>query len=458
LQSAHERAYRGFRLLGESGDLLLDYDQIPSALRPAERLLLHKKALSPGKYQIEWQAAERPAMRIPLVVRPGMTTQLYVLLIPSGTETALWTADLENAAMAFGPNGRPFAPDSGEMRLAERARYCLTRGATLITNPAMEALLSENLDNPMLGVLAAHLLLLEAEPRLDLIEAIIRNTAKKLGDDLPDLVALKLRLAALAPAKPASRHLDLVPIAFPPLLRSSWNYLIEESSRTPELIPSDSFAYRISRALVSNGIWMAWRRERAADLSPPSPPADVPVTEVLGGVLAPSRPPRGYRHAISLDAWMGKAFRYLLRNRTPSGDQTAEVQAHRDRLKRTLGKTLGESGSRELAAAGDEQRDPVERARDLLDYLVRTVDWEQAIRQLRHRETGSRLSAGLSDLEKALLPALDSAKRYLDSGGELDRRFVEGMARSLAVPPPVLLEGLADLARHLVRIALGKSS
>ncbi len=98
-----------------------------------------------------------------------------------------------------------------------------------------------------------------------------------------------------------------------------------------------------------------------------------------------------------------------------------------------------------------------ERARDLVEYLVRNVAWDQVIRQLRRRESANQLSASLSDLEKALLPVLRFAKQHLEDGGELDRSFVEGMAKSLAIPINVLLDGLADPARQLARIALGKA-
>jgi len=448
-KTVYEQAYQGFRLLDENGDTVLDYDAIPSALRLADRLLLHKADLPPASYQLEWKAVEGPAIRLPLIIRPDMTTQLYVLLARSGHGSTRWTPDMENAAMAYGWNARGFAADSPEMRLAERTRYCLTRGASLMTTPDMDEMLRAKFENPMLGLLAAHLLLLEKDPMFELIETIIRNTGDLLGDDFPDVVALRMRLASMVPASPGSRHLDIVPITVPPLLRRSWDYLVEATNRTPDLIPKDSFAYRVSRTVVSNGIWMAWRPERTFTVAP-APTDASKTTEKPGKVPARSRLSWGLGVAASLGAWARRAFGYLGSSKPTPGDD-------RDRLKQVLEKVLDGSETRELAAAGEKQCDPVERARDLVEYLVRNVAWDQVIRQLRRRESGSQLSASLSDLEKSLLPVLQSAKQHLEDGGELDRRFVEGMAKSLAVPIDVLLDGLADLARQLARIALGKA-
>ncbi|OGC90234.1 MAG: hypothetical protein A2W25_15395 [candidate division Zixibacteria bacterium RBG_16_53_22] len=111
---------------------------------------------------------------------------------------------------------------------------------------------------------------------------------------------------------------------------------------------------------------------------------------------------------------------------------------------------------RKLGAVGDQERDPVEQLRIVVEYLVKHVAWDEVIRILRNRKSGRRLSATLSDHQKSLLSALQFAKQHHEDGGMLNRHFVEGMAKSLAVPVPALLDSIADLARQLGRIALGK--
>lgn len=442
-QAEYEQAYRGFRLLAEDGRLLLDYDALPGALRLGDRLLLHKADLPAANYQLEWQPAQGSSLRLPLIVPPGLNTQLYVLVTRSGSGG--WVADLANAAMAFGWFNQGFEADSPEMRLAERARYSLARGANLLTTPYMDELLRDKFKNPMLGLLGAHLMLLDAEPDFALLEIVLGNTAGLLGDAFPDVIALNWRFAALSGA----RQPDMLPVSFPPLLRRSWDYLVEASGKTPDLIPPDSVAYRVSSSLVSNGIWVAWRPPREAT----RPATDlVATTEKLSKVRTWGS---GDTSAKPWSAWVGRAYHYLRSLGRESATEDPKIRADRDRLKAVLAKVLDAGETQDLTAA-ETHRDPLERARDLVEYLVRNVDWEQVIRHLRRRNTGSRLSAGLHDLERALLPALQFAKQRLDDGGELDRRFVEGMARSLAVPVPVLLDGLLGLARELVRIALGK--
>jgi hypothetical protein len=442
-QAEYEQAYRGFRLLAEDGRLLLDYDALPGALRLGDRLLLHKADLPAANYQLERQPAQGPTLRLPLIVPPGLNTQLYVLVTRSGSGG--WVADLANAAVAFGWSDQGFEADSPEMRFAERARYSLARGANLLTTPYMDELLRAKFKNPMLGLLGAHLMLLDAEPDFELLEIVLGNTAGLLGNAFPDVIALQWKLGALSGA----RQPDMLPVSFPPLLRRSWDYLVEASSKTPELIPPDSFAYRVSSSLVSNGIWVAWRPPREATRS---------TTDVVGRSEKLSKVRTwgsGDTSAKPWSAWVGRAYHYLRSLGRESATEDPQVRADRDRLEAVLAKVLDAGETQDLTAA-ETHRDPLERARDLVEYLVRNVDWEQVIRHLRRRDTVSRLSAGLRDLERALLPVLQFARRHLEDGGALDDRFVEGMARSLAVPVPVLLDGLLGLARELARIALGK--
>src|SRR5690242_15174292 len=87
----------------------------------------------------------------------------------------------------------------------------------------MDELLMGKFENPMKGLVAAHLLLLDAQPRLDLVAHVVGNTGGLVGADHPDVLALRLRvdqlrgqpaagLAALrggAPAADASAVLGL---------------------------------------------------------------------------------------------------------------------------------------------------------------------------------------------------------------------------------------------------------
>jgi hypothetical protein len=346
-------------------------------------------------------------------------------------------------------------PDSPEMRLAERARYCLSRGANMMNAPHLDEMLRAKFENPMLGILGAHLLLLDKEPRYDLIDLVLTNTGGLLGDDFPDVVALKMKFASMTRGDGVRRVSDIVPVNFPPLLRRSWDYLLDASATTPDLIPAGSFSARISRSIVNSGIWLAWRPEQTP-IEAGRPAGPLQIEKKLERMQAPPSAPRSFGFATSIGAWAGKALEYLRRSEPGPSEEETTLRASRDRLKQVLDKVLDGNEVRELATTDDQERDPVERARDLVEFLVRNVEWDKVIRQLRRREAGGPLSTSLSDIEKALLPALHFAKQHLEDGGELDRRFVEGMAKSLAVPMPVLLNSLENLARQLVRIALGK--
>jgi len=458
-QSSYRQAYQGLRLLSLNNTVILDFDSLSSALDLANGLLLHEASLPAANYQLEWKSPQGMAVRIPIIVRPQLSTQLYVLVQNTGSEYAGLLPDLSNSAIAYTRSGYGFHADSLEMRLAERARFCLSRGANMIIDPYLDEMLGAKLENPMLGLLGAHLLLLEKEPRHEFIDVVLTNTGTLLGDDFPDVIALKLKLASMTQGHVTKGADNIIPVNFPPLLRRSWDYLLEASVTTPDLIPSDSFASSISRSIVTNGIWMAWRHQQAGvDICETNG-----ITEALNKledrwvpVIAKTSKRSEFRNWVG--GLTGKVTDYIRHYAaTPILANTDNLLGTRDELKHVLEKVLDVYEIRKLAneASPQQERDLVERVRDLVVYLVTSVAWDEVITKVRRSEAGSQLSTSLSDIQKTLLPILQFARQHLEGGGELDRRFVEGMATSLAIPMSVFLDSLADLARQLALIVIG---
>lgn len=438
IRQAYARAYRGFRLLDQDGAVKFDYDSLELALNVHGRLLLRATHLPAGHYQLEWRPEQGPAMRMPIILRPGLTTQWYALVQGEAGAPARWRPDLGNLAIAFADKHGAKQLDNPLMLLAERARLALGRSGKLPDATLADDLARGASDNPMLGLLAAHLLLLEKAPRLDLIEQVLANTEAMLGGDFPDVIALGIKLAALRrragerrPGGPGG----LMPVGFPPLLRRSWDYLLEASVGSPDLIPADSLAARVSPFLVNCGIWLAWRPQ--AHEGEGDSVAATPTLEQW------TRQQPDIQRVLARGALLGMS---LYRSTLPDLTDNTVPSLNLDRLARTLG-AAPPGGD----VTGDEaMHDPFEQARNLLEHLILLVPWDQVIRQIRRGEMDNAFLEGVTDLQRALLLSLRFAQQHFAEGGQFDRRFIEGMARSLAVPVSMLLDGLIALADRVV--------
>jgi len=67
-------------------------------------------------------------------------------------------------------------------------------------------------------------------------------------------------------------------------------------------------------------------------------------------------------------------FRYIL-DPTPTSGESANIRAASSGLKQVLKNVLDGNDMNELFATGEHKRDPIELARDLVEYLVRNVAW-----------------------------------------------------------------------------------
>lgn len=111
-----------------------------------------------------------------------------------------WRADLSRTSVLLSQT-RGFSPNESLLRVTELARVALAtkgpgeRGQTdrRLVPDDMRTLLREKFGNPMLGIYAAHLLLLETSVDVELFREVVRNLRAMLGRQHPDVEALALR-------------------------------------------------------------------------------------------------------------------------------------------------------------------------------------------------------------------------------------------------------------------------
>src|SRR5439155_2698699 len=161
------------------------------------------------------------------------------------------SADLGDASILMAPIGRGFDPERDDLRLTELARQALSSGREVLAKGDLSSMLFMKFENPMLGIYGAHLLLRRGDGRDGVLAEVCRNL-ERLVPGHPDAAAIGLAIGT-APN---------VSFPLPPMLRASWELVIEASAGRPDLVPRDSLAGRVAGSVYDASTWLIWRKER----------------------------------------------------------------------------------------------------------------------------------------------------------------------------------------------------
>ncbi|MGH8065959.1 MAG: hypothetical protein ACRERE_12165 [Candidatus Entotheonellia bacterium] len=211
--------------------------------------------VNPGLYRLSLQRPAGSRLEQMVVASPGWQTQIFLMQRADGPEPDDKCADLVDGSI-FLSRGPGFMANSVEFRRAELARLGLTGQRRVLSEDIYE-LLRGKLENPMLGLYGAHLLLLEKQPDLDLLRTAVAHLRALLSTPHPDVEALALLV------KPAGSHYVF---REPPMLRQSWSLLVEATATRPDLVPPDSLAANVSDDVWGEGPWLIWL-ERSEEAS-----------------------------------------------------------------------------------------------------------------------------------------------------------------------------------------------
>lgn len=236
-------------------------------------------SLEPGSYRLRVGTAQGK-LEQSVVVCPGWQTQVFLRRTPFWhNQRSQRAPNLFEASVLMLRLGEGFRPERPDLRWTELARQGLSSGRAVLEPSLIEQLLDQKLENPMLGLLGGHLLLL-GNPEQGRLERIVWRLRETLNYPHPDVEALALRAG-----------LEVQPLSTPPLLRSSWALWLQGSLNHPELIPLGSFPERISTAIAGSGAWLVWQYRPQLDQPAPSPGQD-PVYRQMKAQVS------GYLHRL----------------------------------------------------------------------------------------------------------------------------------------------------------------
>jgi hypothetical protein len=187
-----------------------------------------KLAVNPGQYFLESHhpALGNQSIALPMVACAGWCTHVYIDSRDTYSRTATekqkdWTlyrtADLAGASVVMARIDHGSALDEEMARLTETARQALTLGRGALADDDLRSMIDGKSEFPMLGLYAAHSLLIRPEKDWQRLGLILQNLQYWLVSEHPDCSTLLAACAAKGTAPlPSSRSL------WPPVLAATW--------------------------------------------------------------------------------------------------------------------------------------------------------------------------------------------------------------------------------------------
>ena len=266
----------GLKLCDFAGEVIEDLSTLKSDIGCAGVNV----ALNPGSYILRLECPGLEALEQTVVTCEHWQTQVFLslaILCPSDT---VRRPAMDDAAIFMKPIGEGFHADAQEAGWVEMARSWLARGEPVVPisrikevvataqeqkrqygadETMLRDMLRHKFTNPMLGIYAAHLMMIApAADSAPLLREVLDNLRLLLGEH-PDVNTIELWL---------DENSTVPSFDSPPMLRSSWSILVNRSRVDEKLVPPGSYALRITGRLWGTGVWLVWR----------TPPPSVAVT------------------------------------------------------------------------------------------------------------------------------------------------------------------------------------
>jgi hypothetical protein len=253
-QNATSAPMAGLSLHDAIGKKLVNLSQTAEVRRERDSSAGSFLSVAPGAYRLRLTLPDNTASERIIIAVRDWQTQIFLLMRNYGRARR---ADLGGAAIVMSRSGFDAQGQSKGARVAALARFALTNGHK-IADAVYQELLELKFEDPILGLLTAHLLLRETPVKGNLFEEVLANMNAKLGQDHPDVQALGLR---------SNERGDQSNIRFrlPPMLRSSWDLITTATVGSAVRVQQRSVASSILGLVLPTAPWLTWR---ASDSKP----------------------------------------------------------------------------------------------------------------------------------------------------------------------------------------------
>lgn len=238
---AGEDLAAGLSLLDEAGSEISGFAEDETERNDAGWLAFSAVA-EPGAYALTHSGDVRRKM--PLYVYPGLSTQVF-LAFQGGLR-------FDSVSILMPRANEQFNPDDRMTQAIDAAMTGLQQRRDYLPRDAMQMLLYGKFDNPMLGVLGAHVLLMREKPSEGTLDTVLGNLDYLLPES-PDVQALRLMTADRFGRDPS-----LEPFIRPPMIRAGLEAVLRLSVDHPELVPEDGLLESISTRVHVDSPWTSW--------------------------------------------------------------------------------------------------------------------------------------------------------------------------------------------------------
>ncbi len=231
----------GIQLLDDQGRVIADLARDGDRETGGDPVASCLVAVSPGTYYLRERLADGRQIEQSLIACGDWRLEVYILRSNdsggagvravrggAGVSTTRQVSLLMNSLHA---ERRPDLE-----RQLESARLALADGRRVLSDE-LKQLFMVKFDNPVAGLLGAHLLLVEAEkakegeePDLGLLNVVVPNLRQLLGNRHPDVEAISLS----CPDRNLRAKRGLVA---PPMFSGSWRLVVEASQQRSSLVP-----------------------------------------------------------------------------------------------------------------------------------------------------------------------------------------------------------------------------
>jgi hypothetical protein len=266
--SQHNPA-EGLVLRSTAGETLVDFEKQAVRNKRDDPCAACAVALAPGCYRLGVAISSDEIYEQTLVAAPGWRTDVFLLQRegPAGKRP-----DLAGASISMSRRER-FSPDDPENRLTEVARLALVNQRPILGGPLRDILWGKY-EDPMMGILGGHLILMQPEPNMNQLQEVVRNLRRLLTLPHPDVEAL-----ALAAGLDTESDFNV-----PPMLRRSWRLVVEASATRRGLTPIGTLSSRIATRITQQDPWLVWRKPADETRDP------LDFADVISRMLKPGVP------------------------------------------------------------------------------------------------------------------------------------------------------------------------
>jgi hypothetical protein len=426
-QPPHEDRWKDMALLEGTGGEITRFAKSDVASNPRDFWIAFTGDLQEGAYRLRLQGAdangERRPIELPLWLTARYETQVFVTWIDPSPMPVI--------GLSMPRKGKGFvAFDSDrqhEARIAELALGGLQRRKNLLSGRDLNILLFGKFENPWLGIIGAHCVMLDGEPKPGTLRTICRNLTIMLGDH-PDVLALRLALGE-----------EVKNLAFPPILRAGMAVVLDCATCRKTVIQAGSLLDSLASAMTPNGPWTSWCPDRLHQraLAQHDPKREAQASLVSSPNFTGNTDQgsvRPFGHALHFMEWLGiddisrgpvdfkAAQRILARTQSAAGVRrlamalnvplsTAEAVLETARSGEARELSSGRVALLDQARAYwrrkfDEEAKPQLRQQDLLDVLN-----EESERYLSLDHTPTRSSSSVLILNEIVQQGRDEKER-----------------------------------------------